>query len=48
MFRSIVDFTEFYKQPMGKITQTVIGAVIDKWMGDTKQLRVIGLGYALP
>jgi SAM-dependent methyltransferase len=48
MYRSIYDLAEFYKHPMGKITQRVVRSVMARWWKDCHALRVVGIGYAQP
>lgn len=48
MFRALYDFAEFYKQPIGQMVQRIVQARLTDWLGDCKNLRVIGIGYAHP
>lgn len=48
MFRTVYDFAEFYKQPMGQMVHSVLSKRLTAWLGDCKAQRVIGIGYAHP
>ena len=48
MFKSIYDFADFYKHPMGQVAQTILRAAITNFIGNEAGLRVVGIGYTEP
>jgi SAM-dependent methyltransferase len=48
MSLDVVDLRAFYASPLGHVTRRFIGQTVDRLLGSTKGLRVMGLGYAVP
>src|SRR3981189_1756398 len=48
MSLDVVDLRNFYAQPLGKAARRFIGRGIRSRWGDTRALRVLGIGYATP
>ncbi len=48
MYRSVLDISDFYKHPMGKMTRAVIKSILHQWWGDGAGQRIVGIGYAQP
>jgi SAM-dependent methyltransferase len=44
----VVDLRHFYTQPLGAVARRLVGRGIRAHWGDTRGMRVLGLGYAPP
>ncbi|MDY0028459.1 MAG: methyltransferase domain-containing protein [Pseudobdellovibrionaceae bacterium] len=48
MYQSIYDLKDFYNSPSGLLVKRVLMNQIRSWWPNTKNLRVVGIGYAQP
>lgn len=48
MYRSVYDLKDFYNSPGGQLVKRVLQTQIRSWWDSTKDLRVVGIGYAQP
>lgn len=47
MRRDVLDFRAFYASPLGRVARTMLTRKVEEAWGDTRDLDVLGVGYAM-